>query len=57
MKSSRSELYTRAVAEYIARHAEDRITEQMNETLETVGAIEDTFVTTASDRVLAQLEW
>ena len=57
MKRSRSEIYTRAIAEYVARHADDRITERMNETLKDLGVCEDAFVSDASRRILAQVEW
>jgi predicted transcriptional regulator len=33
MKRSRSEVYSRALAEYVARHAPDRVTEAMDRTL------------------------
>jgi predicted transcriptional regulator len=56
-KRSRSEIYTRALAEYLARHVDDQVTERMNETLRDLGIEEDAFVSAASRRILAQVEW
>ncbi|MDQ7859926.1 MAG: CopG family transcriptional regulator [Armatimonadota bacterium] len=53
MKRSRSEVYTRALAEYLARHAPDRVTEALNRGLDEIGEQTDNFVRTAARRVLA----
>ena len=57
MKRSRSDLYGRAVAEYVARHSPDIVTETMNLTLSQVGDGPDDFVRTASRRALESSEW
>ena len=57
MKRSRSEVYSRALAEYIARHAPDRVTEAMDRTLAEVGEPADRFVLAASRRVLKRSDW
>lgn len=57
MKRSRSEFYSRAVADYLARHAPDRVTEAMDRTLATLGNGVDEFVASASRRVLERSEW
>ena len=57
MKRSRSDLYGRAVAEYVARHSPDAVTETMNLTLSQVGDGPDDFVRTASRRALESSEW
>jgi metal-responsive CopG/Arc/MetJ family transcriptional regulator len=56
-KRSRSELFSAALSEYIARHAPDEVTESMNRVCENVGEQADPFVTTASHRVLERSEW
>jgi len=62
VKRSRSELYSRALADYLARHSGDRVTEAMDRTLEAVegGAgtsTADRFTATASRRILQRTEW
>ena len=56
-KRSRSELFSAALSEYLARHAPDEVTESMNRVCENVGEQADPFVTTASRRVLERSEW
>ncbi|HEV8582784.1 MAG TPA: hypothetical protein VGX68_27280 [Thermoanaerobaculia bacterium] len=56
-QTSRSELYSRALQEYIARHAPDRLTEAMNRVIEEVGSDIDEFSQRAARRVLEQVEW
>jgi predicted transcriptional regulator len=57
MKQSRSEVYSRALAEYVARHAPDRVTEAMDRALAEIGEHADQFVRTTSRRVLKRGEW
>jgi metal-responsive CopG/Arc/MetJ family transcriptional regulator len=54
---SRSEVYSRALAEYVARHAPDRVTEAMDRALTEIGETADQFVRTASRRVLKRSAW
>ena len=56
-KRSRSEVYSRALAEYVARHAPDRVTEAMDRALTEIGETADHFVRTASRRVLKRSAW
>ena len=56
-KRSRSELYTLALTEYLARHAPDRITEAMDRVVSEVGEEVDEFVAEASRRILSRVEW
>ena len=56
-KRSRSELYTLALTEYLARHAPDRITEAMDRVVSEVGEEVDEFVAEASRRTLSRVEW
>jgi predicted transcriptional regulator len=57
MKRSRSEVYSRALAEYVARHAPDRVTEAMDRALEDIGEPADQFARAASSRVLKRSDW
>jgi metal-responsive CopG/Arc/MetJ family transcriptional regulator len=56
-KRSRSELYSLALREYVARHAPERVTELMNETLTRVGEQSDRFTSLAAGRVLRRSDW
>ncbi len=56
MKKSRSELYSRAVREYVARHSADKVTETLD-MLCAEGAAPDSFTTEASRRTLERSEW
>jgi metal-responsive CopG/Arc/MetJ family transcriptional regulator len=57
LQTSRSELYSRALREYVARHAPDRLTEAMNRVVEEVGNDGDEFNRRAARRVLERVEW
>jgi predicted transcriptional regulator len=57
MRRSRSEVYSRALAEYVARHAPDRVTEAMDRTLAEIGEAAEQFVRAASRRVLKRSDW
>jgi metal-responsive CopG/Arc/MetJ family transcriptional regulator len=56
-KRSRSEVYSRALAEYVARHAPDRVTEAMDRALAAIDEPVDRFLRTASRRVLKRSDW
>jgi metal-responsive CopG/Arc/MetJ family transcriptional regulator len=56
-KTSRSELYSRALDEYLARHSPDEVTEAMNRALADVGEQSDRFGTMAARQVLSRAEW
>ncbi len=57
METSRSALYARALAEYIARHGTDQVTALMNETLDDLGVADDGFAAAAAQRTLQETEW
>lgn len=57
MKKSRSELFSDALAEYISRHADDRVTETMNQVCAEIGGDADPFVASASRHILGLVEW
>lgn len=54
---SRSQLFGEALREYLARHADDEITEAMNKVAAEVGEKTDDFVSGAACRVLEQVKW
>jgi predicted transcriptional regulator len=56
-KRSRSDIYSHALAEYVARHAPDQVTEAMNHTLAEVDDEMDTFAPVAGRRTLRRTEW
>lgn len=57
LKRSRSDLYSRALSEYVARHGPDEVTEEMNRAVAAVNEQSDAFVTTAAQRALKRAEW
>ena len=56
-KKSRSQLFSDAVREYVARHAPEEITEAMDRVVVELGEQTDEFVSSAARRVLEQSEW
>jgi predicted transcriptional regulator len=56
-KKSRSQVYSEAVTEYLARHVPDAITEAMNDVCAQLGDQHDDFVAAASRRVLKREKW
>jgi metal-responsive CopG/Arc/MetJ family transcriptional regulator len=54
---SRSQLYTEAVTEYIARHASDPITEAMNAVCDKIDVQDVDLVRATSRRVLKRTPW
>lgn len=56
-RKSRSQLYTEAVAEYLARHAPDAVTEAMDQVCERLNGFDDPFVTHAAQETLRNAEW
>lgn len=56
-KKSRSELYSEAVREYLARHSREEITEAMDRVCGGLDSTPDEFVSAASRRTLARTEW
>ena len=57
LQTSRSQLYSRALQEFVARHAPDRLIEAMNRVIDQVGSEVDEFSRKASRRVLERVEW
>ena len=56
-KKSRSQLYSDALREYVARHSPDEITEAMNRVVDSVEEPIDPFVRAAGRRTLLRNEW
>jgi metal-responsive CopG/Arc/MetJ family transcriptional regulator len=56
-KKSRSQLYSEALSEYLARHAPDPVTDAMNRVVDRLGDAADPFLTAAARRALERIEW
>ena len=57
MQTSRSQLYVRAVAEFLARHDEEHVTAAMDSTIEQAGANVDEFTRQAARNALGRIPW
>ena len=57
VKKSGSQLYTEAVAEYVARHAPEAVTEAMNRVCEQLDTRPDPAVSASARRILQRTEW
>jgi len=58
LRKSRSKLYAEAVAEYLARHAPDEVTEAMNRVVDQLdGPRPDPFLAASARRALERTEW
>lgn len=56
-RRSRSDVYSAALREYVARHATDEVTEAMNAVCADIDQSQDAFTAAASRRVLERSEW
>ena len=54
---SRSQLFSDALREYVARHAAEELTEAMDRVCAEVQTAKDEFVSRAAARVLEKVEW
>ncbi len=57
LKVSRSELYSRALREYLARHSPDEVTRALDVVCEELGTGSDEFVREAGRRALRATDW
>lgn len=58
LNAPRSEIYSRALAEFLGRHVPERLTEAMDRVVRDVGVEEpDAFRARAARRVLKRTEW
>ena len=56
-RKSRSEVFSAALREYVARHAPDEVTDSINQVCDRLGKQDDAFVGTAARRILERAEW
>ena len=54
---SRSEVYSSALREYLARHLPDEVTETLDRVIAEVGIDVDPFTNAAGARILERSEW
>jgi len=57
LQTSRSQLYARALSEFVARHDDDQVTSAMNQVIEEVGGEVDDFTRRAGQQALRRVEW
>lgn len=57
LRKSRSQVYSEAVAEYVARHDPEAVIEQINAVCAEVDTRPDPFVVAAAQRILERTEW
>ena len=57
MKTSRSEIYARALAAYVGDHAPDHVTKAMNEAVAAIAPEADEFAAAAAKRVFDRVVW
>lgn len=55
--TSRSQLYARALAEFVARHDDDRVTALMDQAVREAGVEADTFLQAAARQSFRRVEW
>ncbi len=56
-RKSRSQLFSEAVAEYLARHAPDAVTDAMNRVCQRMDGADDQLVASAAQETLRRAEW
>ena len=57
LQTSRSQLYTRALAEFVARHDDDQVAAAMNRVVDEVLPALDDFTREAARQTLWRVEW
>lgn len=57
LKTSRSQLYSRALKEFLAKHGSDQVTDAMDRVCDELGSASDEFGRRAARRVLENTEW
>ncbi len=57
LRKSRSQLYADAIAEYLARHGSNDITESMNSVCDRLGTVNDKFSHQAARQILSKESW
>lgn len=56
-KMNRSQLYSQALIEYLARHSPEAVTEAMNQVVDQLPTPETAFSSRAAKRTLERIEW
>ena len=57
LQTSRSQLYARALSEFVARHDDDHVTAAINRVVDEVGTEIDGFTHEAARQALHRVEW
>ena len=57
MQTSRSQLYAKALADFVSQHDDNRTTAAMNAAIDKVGVETDEFTRRAARRTLRRVEW
>jgi predicted transcriptional regulator len=57
LHTSRSQLYARALADFVVQHEDDKITSSMNKVLEEVGSEPAEFIRRAARQTRRRVEW
>ena len=57
LKQSRSQLYARAVREYVARHSADNVTAALNAVCDQVAAEDSAFIAESARQAGERIEW
>jgi predicted transcriptional regulator len=57
LQTSRSKLYARALAEFVARHDDDRVTALMDQAVREAGSEDATFLQAATQQAVRRAEW
>lgn len=57
LRTSRSQLYGRALKEFLAQHAPDQVTDAMNRVCDEVGSESQEVRRRAARRILQRVEW
>ena len=57
LKTSRSEIYSRALGEFLGRHAHERVTQSLNQAIQGIGEEPDRFAGRAARRALRKVDW
>ena len=57
LKTSRSEIYSRALSAFIGNHAPERVTHMMNQVVDAVGDASDDVSIRAAAQRLKHVEW
>ena len=57
LRTSRNQLYARALADFVVQHEDDKVTAAMNHVLDDVGVEVDQFTRRAARQALRHVEW